>query len=429
MMDPIEETSPAYEPQSRSRARRRRARRTFFPKDAEGREALLAALSRRAYPTFDLFIFSLLSGAVLGLGYILDSQGLLFFGVLLAPLLLAWAGLTLATISGTPRLFFQTAGGLAIGMSLVFLTGGIAGLASRIFQPLNLTQAYLHSRLWYPDLVVLAFGAILLTASFVRSEEKPYLPSALVAYELFLPLSAGGFGLGSGVAEIWPNGALVFVVHFVWASLFSLLTLLVLRFRPLVASGYGFAFSVVALFMFTFVWLTSAKAPTAPLSSPTGAPTPAIATASPTSPPSETATVTDLPTGTRTPQPATGTPETPQTTPGATTSPLALEITLPVTETRTSTPAPEPTPIYAMIRAREGGGAYIRKEPGGKVLATLDNGAVVQILPETQELNGMTWIHINATINDIRVDGWIIQSVLETATPVPVWEPSSTPAP
>jgi hypothetical protein len=108
---------------------------------------------------------------------------------------------------------------------------------------------------------------------------------------------------------------------------------------------------------------------------------------------------------------------------------LVLEITLPVTETRTSTPIPEPTPIYAIIQAREGGGAYIRKEPGGKVLATLDNGAIVQILPETQELNGITWIHINATINEIRVDGWIIQSVLETATPVPVWEPTNTLSP
>ena len=101
----------------------------------------------------------------------------------------------------------------------------------------------------------------------------------------------------------------------------------------------------------------------------------------------------------------------------------------PATITRTNTPVPAPTPIYAIIRAREGGGAYIRKEPGGKVLATLDNGAIVQILPETQDVNGLVWIHINATINDIRVDGWIIQSVLETATPVPVWEPTTTTTP
>ena len=109
--------------------------------------------------------------------------------------------------------------------------------------------------------------------------------------------------------------------------------------------------------------------------------------------------------------------------------PLTLDVTLPVTETRTVTPAPEPTPIYAFISAREGGGAYIRKEPGGNVIATLDNGAIVQILPETQDRNGVLWIHIAATRNDIRVEGWIIQSVLETATPVPNWEPSETTTP
>jgi hypothetical protein len=106
-----------------------------------------------------------------------------------------------------------------------------------------------------------------------------------------------------------------------------------------------------------------------------------------------------------------------------------LDVTLPVTETRTSTPAPDPTPVYAVIRAREGGGAFIRKEPGGSVLATLDNGSIVQILPETQDYNGVLWIHVVVTRNDIRVEGWIIQTVLEMATPIPNWEPSETPTP
>jgi hypothetical protein len=109
--------------------------------------------------------------------------------------------------------------------------------------------------------------------------------------------------------------------------------------------------------------------------------------------------------------------------------PLTLDVTLPVTETRTSTPEPEPTPIYAVIRAREGGGAYIRKDPGGNVLATLANGDIVQILDGSQEFNGVLWIHVLATRNDLRIEGWIIQTVLETATPVPNWNPSETPTP
>ncbi len=426
-MNPYEDAQTGQEPPPVPRARRRRARRTFFPKDAEGRAALLATLSRRAIPSFDLFLFSLLSGSVLGLGYILDSQGLLFFGILLAPLLVPWVGLNLATISGTPRLFFHTMGGLLISALLVFFTGALAGLASRVFQPLTLTQAFLHSRLWIPDLVLMALGAILLTASFVRSEEKPYLPSAMVAYELFLPLATGGFGLGSGVADIWPHGVLVFIVHFAWASLFGLLTLLILRFRPLSISGYGFALGVTGVLIFTFIWLTNTESPQPAAPSATPTISPPTMTLEPTLIQATTPPVTSS--TTHTPPEPSETASTSVVTAEATQTLLALDITLPVTETRTSTPIPEPTAVYAIIQAREGGGAYIRKEPGGKVLATLDNGAVVQVLPESQELNGLTWFHINATINDIRVDGWIIQSVLETATPVPVWEPTLTPSP
>lgn len=427
-----EQPTPAPEPwppqrPPASRARRRRARRTFFPRDAEGRAAVLEALAHRAYPTLELFIFSLLCGAMLGLGYILDSQGVLFFGILLAPLMAAWVGLVLASVSGAPRLFAQTLAGLLVSAFLVFLTGALSGLASRLFEPLTLTQAFLHSRLWIPDLVILALGAVLLTASFVRSEDKPYLPSVLVAYELFLPLSAGGFGVGSGVDTLWPYGALVFLVHLAWATLFGLLTLAALRFRPLSTAGYGFALAVLVVCILTVVWLAGpGQAPAPPVTAPTAASPAATAAPLPTQPP----TATPPPTATQVLLRPTATESTPEAdTPAASPTSATEEATTPGTETPTTTPFPESTPIYALIRAREGGGAFLRKEPGGSVLATLDNGSIVQILPGTQEKNGAVWIHVIVTRDEIRVEGWIIQDVLETATPVPNWEASETPAP
>jgi hypothetical protein len=89
----------------------------------------------------------------------------------------------------------------------------------------------------------------------------------------------------------------------------------------------------------------------------------------------------------------------------------------------------EPTPIIGLIRASEGGGAFIREKPGGKVLATLPNGATVTIVPnDFQEVNNIVWIHVFAMVNGVRVEGWMIQSVLVTATPVADWKPSATPA-
>jgi hypothetical protein len=296
--------------------------------------------------------------------------------------------------------------------------------------PHTFNVAFTLSRLWWPDLIVMALGAILLTVSFVRSESKPYLPSVVVAYELFMPLSASGFGVGNGIGDLWPHGMLVFVVHLAWATIFGLITLAVLRFRPLSGLGYIFAIGGFAAVIMTVYWLTNVPAvqpdqPTIETALPA-----ATSTLEPL--PSETPEVIAPPSATSGVLLPTGNQSTPDevsaTTAGTITPvPLTLDITLPVTETRTSTPEPEPTPIYAVIRAREGGGAYIRKDPGGNVLATIENGAIVQVLNGTQEFNGVTWIHVLATRNDIRVEGWIIQSVLETATPVPNWEPSQTP--
>jgi hypothetical protein len=433
--EPTQPPEPHPDSRISARARRRRARRTFFPKDAKGRAAVVAALAKRAYPSYELFIYSLLCGAVLGVGYILDSYGVLLLGILFAPLMAPWVGLVLSVISGTPRLFLQTLAGLLISALLIFGTSALAGLASRLILPHTFNAAFTLSRLWWPDLIVMALGAILLTISFVRSESRPYLPSVLVAYELFMPLSASGFGVGNGVGDLWPHGVLVFVVHLAWATIFGLITLAILRFRPLSGLGYIFALGVFATLVLTVFWLTDfgrpmpvepiseAVAPTAPITLTT----PPTDTLSPTAPPSETS-VMSRPTETE--STLEGTPEATITPDGSVTPvPLTLDVTLPVTETRTNTPAPDPTPIYAVIRAREGGGAYIRKEPGGSVIATLDNGSVVQILPETQDYNGVLWIHVAVTRNEIRVEGWTIQTVLETATPVPNWEPSETPTP
>jgi hypothetical protein len=116
----------------------------------------------------------------------------------------------------------------------------------------------------------------------------------------------------------------------------------------------------------------------------------------------------------------------PSRTPTRTPSPRP--VTVKPTQSPTSTITAEPTPIIGQIRASEGGGAFIREKPGGKVLATLSNGSTVTIVPnDLQEVNNVVWVHVFTTVNDVRVEGWMIQTVLVTATPIANWEPSSTP--
>ena len=426
-------TSPIpQEPQSSGqnippRARRRRRGQLIVPIDKEGRAALLQSLAKRTYPSYELFVFAILCGAILGLGFVIDSQAVLIFGILMAPLLTPWIGLLLAAITGSVRFFGETLMALLISAVLVFLIGALAGFAARPFLPRTFNEAFLHSRLWWPDLIVLALGAIILTISFIRSENKPYLPSVMLAYELFLPLSAGGFGLGSGIGDIWPHGILVFLVHFAWASLFGLLTLIALRFMPTNFQGFALSGGVTVIILAILLGLMTGGSWIPP-----SGPRPVAQAWTPTLSPLLTATGT-LPSVLETlpvPEPS-STPiidtATPTQTLPPTPVPLTLEVTLPPTESPTVTLTIEPTPVYARVQADQGSGVNIRQAPYGKYMATLDNNTLVEVRPDIQNVNGIIWAHVIATQGNSRLDGWILQSVLVMDTPVPNWQPSNTP--
>ena len=414
-------------PRPVSRARRRQRGQLIVPRDAEGRAALLSSLARRSYPTYELFVYAILCGAILGLGYVIDSQALLLFGILMAPLLLPWVGVLLATITGSTRFFFETMMALLISAALVFVIGALAGFAARLFLPRTFNEAFTHARLWWPDLIVLAIGAIILTISFVRSEDKPFLPSVMLAYEFFLPLSAGGFGLGVGIGDIWPHGLLVFLVHFAWACMFGLITLVAMRFLPTNLQGFIFSGGVsLVLIVILVVLMTGGSLTPAAAKQGANAVPPPASNANP--PPASTPQAALAPEPTSTPIIETQTPaksETPTETLEPTPVPLTLEVTLPDTETPTVTMTFEPTPVYG--RVHSGKGVILREKPAGKGMTTLDDFSIVQVLPDTQDVGGYTWAHVIASQNGIRLDGWIAQAYLDIETPVPNWTPTDTP--
>lgn len=409
-----------------SRVRRRRTRGLDVPADAEGQAELLTSLSRRAHPSFELFIYALLSGAIIGLGFWLDAPAVLFLGVLLTPLLTPWVGFLLAFVAGSFKYLFETFMAFMISAVIVLLIGVLTGFASQLFADRTLDNAFYFARLWVPQLIVVVLGAILLTASFVRSESKPFLPSLVVAFTFYLPLSASGFGLGAGVPGLWPQGVLVFFVHFGLASIFGLLTLFALRIRP---STSGMLLTGAAvLILAVSVGLVLFAGPDT--SAENEAPTSVVVESTSTLPAPDLGLI--IPSSTN-PAPILVSPQagadatftfTPIT---PTPVPLTLTITLPVTETPTITLTIEPTPVYAKINAPEGGGANLRNTPNGKFVATLDNGTLVQILPDILEVNSVTWVHVIAPKNGVYLEGWVLQSVLNTATPLPNWEISPTP--
>src|SRR4030042_3339161 len=108
-------------------ARRRRIYRLLVPLDADQRAAFLGELAHRTSPTFDFFLFSLLSAVVLSLGLLLDTPALLLLGILVAPVMSPVIGLAFGTVTGSLRFFFRSFVGLLIGGALVFTAGALVG--------------------------------------------------------------------------------------------------------------------------------------------------------------------------------------------------------------------------------------------------------------------------------------------------------------
>lgn len=382
-------------------ARRRRARRLLAPLNADERAAFLDHLAHRASPSFDFFLLSIIAGLVFSVGLLIDSPAVLVLGAILAPLMSPAVGISLATIIGSYRYFFRSLFGLLLGGSLVFLAGWLVGMAAKAwYMPeVNFVMAHLHAQLSWPDFIVLAIAAVLTSAAMTHSDDiriplgsslrggvipSAALPSIALAYELLLPLAAAGFGLGSGIPDLFPDGLLVFALHLTWAAFLGAITLAIIGFRPLTLFGYTLSGVVTLLAAILMTGVIGASTVSV------------TKMALPTPIPSATPTVTMTPTSTATPVPPTAT-LTPTPTP-----------TLTLTPTATLTPTP--TPVYAIIQAGDAGGAFVRDAPAGNPISLLNNGTRVQVLPERVEADGEIWINV---ITPDGQQGWVLETLLD----------------
>ncbi len=387
------------DPEKLPPARRRRARRLLAPMEAEDRIDFLDQVAHRASPSFDFFLFSLLAGAVIAVGYLLDSQPILVLSAILAPMMAPAIGIALGMVVGSVQFFLRSLVGLLIGSVLVFVVGILAGYASRLWAPLDFSLAHANTQLSWAMFILVAFGAGLTSASMVRSEKSAALPSVALAYGLYLPISAAGLGLGSGEPFLFPDGLVVFAQYLSGAILIAALTFILLGFRPLTLFGYTVGAVVL---LFGVVVLIGVSGAGASFGAQIALPT-------------QTPSTTPSPTLTLTPTPIPPSPRPPTATASQTVTPT-------FTASPTGTPSPTPTPILALVDAEVGGGAHLRSEPGFSALSIklLLNGTPVQIMPDdpVQEGGGI-WIRVRTFEGD---DGWILQILLLTATPAPNWD-------
>ncbi len=375
-------------------ARRRRASRILAPLEAHEQANLLDVVARRAAPSFDFFLFSLIAGLVMSSGILLNEPALLVLGASLAPLMAPLVGVSLGTVIGSVPYFLKNLIGLLIGCCFAFFSGWLAGYATMSWLPFNSENFYNQALLSWTDFIVLAVAAVLTTIAIARSGgngslPRLALPSVALAYELYLPLVTAGFGLGIGAMSLMYDGLVVFLVHLAWAALLGAITLAILGFRPLTLFGYTLGAVIIMVCIILLIGMSGVGMV---FSKKIALPTPV---------PSATPTLTATATHTSTPVPPTST-----FTPTSTHTP---------TLTSTSTPTLTPTPILLLVQSEEG--ARIRSVPGGRTSGFIADNTIVIMVPDSlTEEEGVEWVEI---IIPDGTRGWILQSLVNSITPTP----------
>jgi hypothetical protein len=378
-------------------ARMRRKRRLDVLQDANEQVEFKERLVRRATPSIDFFLFSLLAGLVVGLAILFDSQALFVLAALFAPFMAPVVGLALAASVGSVRFFIQSLLSFLLGSAFVFGAGALTGyLVTNVWPELEFNQVGLHAAFSWPDFALLTLGAALASFLIVRNQTtRPLAASIALAYELYLPLGVAGFGLTSQLPGLWPDGLVVFGVYLMWAALVGALTLLITGLRPTSPSGYTISAVLALAGALALFFVSTANVEMRPQA--------AVVKYT-----SATPTLTISPTVT-----LTATPQTPTLTPSPTN-------TLVPTRTPTITLTPAPTPVWAKVRPNEFGGVLVRAEPNftAPIVRSLSNDYLVEILPDIFQGENTTWVKIRTEDGD---EGWVVRSLLITATPAPDW--------
>jgi uncharacterized membrane protein len=395
------------DPEDLTPSRRRRADRGLIPEDLVEIADDIEDLAHKTIPSFDFFLFSLLSAAIITASILADSPALLVLGALTAPIMAPFIGISLGTATGSLKFFSQRLAGSLVASGFVFLVGILGGYATFVLKTAPVQFLIYNARVSWTHLALLIAGTALAVVSLKKQGQSPVLPSVAIAYELYVPLAIAGVGFGSGQPHLWPDGLVLFGIHLAVVAITGTVVFMLLGIKPLTFIGYTLGSLIAILSILGVIGLSSAGAVVGgKIALPTLQPT-ATLTETPAPP---TATATDTPI----PPPPTITPTVPTTT----FTPLPTE---------TSTATPEPTPFYAEIAvSKEFAGAYIRSEPSleSQILTSLVNKTVIEILDPSPSFDeqGRNWLNIRFKNEDgEEEDGWIIENLLLISTPRPDW--------
>lgn len=433
-----------------SRARVRYRKRGIFSTPDNEKKLFLNDLSHRLIPSLSFYIFAIISGISCGIAFMFDSKALIVLTLALIPFMGPFFGMALSCTSGSLSFLLKSFLKYLLALGLFILSAfGVGGMGS-LQNHLSPETIQYFSTVQLMPVITVALCAFL--AAIFITGNSPQIPQALsngAMFGVMIPVGLAGYCLSLQIIDpILPciksslvysligitASALAFIIRRAFALkassflmiliIFSGCTVYFLDYFKVIQVDFSQKFelakeNVISLVtnptetptLTTTFTATTTNTPTMTL---TNSPT-VTSTHTKTSTPTATFTETSTPTSTNTPVPPTNTP-TFTMTPTKTTTPTR---TLRPSKTPTITFTPSPTIIYGIVYVPNDVGLLIRERPdyAANVMKSQYNNSLLEIIGETaQTSDGMFWTKVRT--ND-GLEGWVAQSTLRTATPMP----------
>lgn len=383
MSIPTTETKPdCFHSSVRPQARNiRQLIETAGPRE---RHEFLHSLIERSSVNNNYFFQLLLSAVLLTLGLVADLPLLIFVAAVCAPVINPLLGMVVA--GAKPDLKHLLKSSLyALFTVLVFF--GVGWLVMRFdpstFEQLKNSQFFALNNTWLEWLVLAVIAIISVWLFLYRNGFPPVIPSTVLVYLIFLPITYAGLlfaqGQGKSFLPLLASSGFRLLI----CLLLMILTMWVIGFSPRKAIGwilFGVALLGAALLFFEV--RGSSPVAAQPTPEPTVRSLAALPSLEPTSPPSPTLA--------------------PSATPLPSATAIPTQTSLP-----TETPEPTQTPTEELLKARvmAVSGLVVRESPdmGSLILAYLNYGEEVTLLEEQVYEQGINWEKIQLSDGTI---GW-----------------------
>jgi len=370
-----------------------------------GFNGFLEQLSRRLEINVETFLVGAISLLLISLALLLDKLPLFLLAILITPIVSPILGLAFGFNLGSLKFLKIGFFSLLLNFVSFFIVGGFSGFIARQFpeREFNLWQYFIEFN--WSGLLLLFVGILIMVSTIIRNPRQASLvANVALAYSFYLPLVSSGFAYGIGLQTQFLTGILTFLQYFGISIIFGVAILLAYKIRPVsFKNGWGIGSLVILIVTIVVLFFRPDI----------------LQKAAEVIPETENLMVLENNPLIK------NTPMLPTQTDTQLISTLEQEkptemLTMISTSTATITLTPLPSILWAEVRSPEGDGANIREEPGfnARIVRTVLNGTAVQVLDEIEVIDGATWVHIRFID---QVDGWIVRSLIVSATPEPEW--------